>query len=207
MCSGLKTAYFGSIINSSTLRVCFIGWLKCFNHFHSPSTNFNPLQPLVSKWNQLQPTSTYFNPSYQIFLFPKIFCRKFFISKFFSNFFWKFQTLITSPQTQLLPHDISGHIRHRLRRHPSLYSAASITVSSTPPSPWLRALGSDDSLAEVVELLRRRTKPWRHVFEFKFEFSACFEDSPAPEIGSSMSSAAELLLNGQICPMKLSTYI
>ncbi|KAJ8430555.1 hypothetical protein Cgig2_019127 [Carnegiea gigantea] len=42
---------------------------------------------------------------------------------------------------------------------------------------------------------------------FEFEFSARFDDSPAPEIGSSMSSADELFLNGQIRPMKLSAHL
>lgn len=41
---------------------------------------------------------------------------------------------------------------------------------------------------------------------FEFEFSARF-DSPAPEIGLSMSSADELFLNGQIRPMKLSAHL
>lgn len=41
---------------------------------------------------------------------------------------------------------------------------------------------------------------------FEFEFSARF-DSPAPEIGASMSSADELFLNGQIRPMRLCAHL
>jgi len=55
---------FSVLTKKLTLRPCFFGWLKQFNHSHPPFTNFNQLQPLLSTTkfhcNHSQPTSTNF---------------------------------------------------------------------------------------------------------------------------------------------------
>ncbi|KAL2941114.1 N-acyl homoserine lactonase [Bienertia sinuspersici] len=75
---------------------------------------------------------------------------------------------------------------------------------SAPASPMHFILATAPSRSSLLPATSDASSNSNNSFEF--EFSARF-DSPAPEIGSSMSSADELFLNGQIRPMKLCAHL
>lgn len=77
---------------------------------------------------------------------------------------------------------------------------------SAPASPMHFALASNSlclAQSSSSSSLENSSLP----LSFEFEFSARFASSGSTATGSSMSSADELFLNGQIRPMKLSTHL